>query len=130
VFDALKAAMAKFTAEFWRGFDAARAKAITKAQPAPLDHPFFASAEFRNAIATIITAAFADGAASERKRVCEVLNAPGAALFPTIAIDLAQGDATAAQAACVLARAETDAATRATLLKSSPLESANAPTIH
>jgi hypothetical protein len=68
--------------------------------------------------------------AAERTRTSEILNAPGAATFLEIAVDLALGDATGAQAAAVLSRAEADAATRAGIIKSNPLESANAPTIH
>lgn len=79
--------------------------------------------------AEIVKSAFADGVQAERKRISEVLNAPGAAMFPELAMDLALGDASGAQAAGVLARAETDAAKRVGLMK--PLPSApSAPTIH
>jgi hypothetical protein len=63
-------------------------------------------------------------------RVEAILTAPEAAMFTDLAADLVRGPATSDQAIKVLARAENDAAKRAALLKSSPLESANAPTIH
>jgi hypothetical protein len=94
-------------------------------------HSFFASETYKDALGGLIKAAFADGQDAERKRVSEVLNAPGAALFPTVAMDLALGAASGAQAAAVLTRAETDAAKRAGLMKSNPLESSSgAPTVH
>jgi hypothetical protein len=70
------------------------------------------------------------GVSAEKARVSAILTAPGAATFPEIAADLVLGPATGEQAVMVLARAEADAATRAALLKSSPLESANANTLH
>jgi hypothetical protein len=100
-----------------------------RAQPARLDASPFAgmtSEEIKTVLAAALRGAHDEGRAAERKRVAEVLNAPGAALFPTIAIDLAQGDATAAQAGSVLARAEADAATRAAAIKSNLLESSSA----
>ena len=75
-------------------------------------------------VAAALRASFDEGAAAERARVSEILNAPGAALFPTIAIDLALGTATGVQAASVLERASADAATRAAAIKSNLLESA------
>jgi hypothetical protein len=106
-----------------------------RAQPVPLDASPFAgmtSEEIKTVLAATLRGAHDEGRAAERKRIAEVLNAPGAALFPTIAIDLAQGDATAAQAGSVLARAGADAAKRAGLMKSNVLEraSADAPTLH
>jgi hypothetical protein len=121
----IKAAWARFSAEFWLGYEAARAKA--KQQPPA---PLIAEPEFRDWLLTIIRDAYADGVAAERKHVSDVLNAPGAATFPTIAIDLALGEATATQAAAVLARAEADAATRAAAIKSNLLESTNVATLH
>jgi hypothetical protein len=105
---------------------------LGRAQPAPLDaaHPYFESEAIKAALIYVVKGAYADGEAAERKRVTEILQVPGAATFPEIAMDLALGAATGAQAAAVLARAETDAAKRAALLKSSLLESANAPAIH
>jgi hypothetical protein len=104
-----------------------------RAQPAPLDagHPFSESEDYKAALDGTIQSAFADGVQAERKRISEVLNAPGAAMLPELAADLALGDESGAQAAAVLARAETDAAKRAGLMKSNPLESSSsAPTVH
>jgi hypothetical protein len=118
---------------FKQGFDAARAEARAKAQPSPLAaalEEFFASESFKAAIAEIIRGAFADGVTAEKARVAEILQAPGAATFPEIAADLVLGPATGEQAVMVLARAEADAATRAGLIKSNLIESANAPTFH
>jgi hypothetical protein len=104
-----------------------------RAQPAPLDagHPFFESEDHKAVLAGIIQSALADGARAERTRISEILNAPGAATFLEIAVDLALGDATVAQAAAVLARAEADAATRAGAIKSNILERASSQvTLH
>ena len=102
------------------------------AQPAQLDagHPFFESEAIKAALIDVVRAAFADGVAAEKARVEAILTAPAAAMFIDLAADLVRGPATAAQAAGVLARAETDAAKRASLLKTSLLESASAPAIH
>ena len=105
-----------------------------RAQPAPLDagHPFFESEAIKAALIDVVKGAYADGEAAERKRVTEILTAPGAQELPELAADLVLGPATGAQAASVLARAETDAAKRAGLMKS-PLESASSghvPTLH
>ena len=77
-----------------------------RAQPAPLDanHPSFRTRNSRPCSPRLFEAAFADGRAAERKRVAEILHAPGAREFPQLAIDLALGDATAAQAAAIFAR--------------------------
>ena len=123
----------RIRASFWDGFDAVRAEARAKAQPSPLAaalEEFFASEPFKAAIASIIRGAFADGVVAEKARVVEILQAPGAATFPEIAMDLALGPATGEQAVMVLAQAEADAATRAGIIKSNLLESSNASTIH
>jgi hypothetical protein len=106
-----------------------------RAQAAPLDpgNPFAGLSEeqIKATLAAALRGSFDAGVSAERARVSEVLQAHGAALFPSIAIDLALGTATGAQAAAVLSRAETDAAKRAGLLKPVPLESApSAPTVH
>jgi hypothetical protein len=105
-----------------------------RAQPATFAAgPFDGQSEeqIKATLAAALRGAHDEGRASEKARVTSILTAPNAAHhFLDLAVDRALGDATAAQAAAVLSRAETDAATRATLLKSSPLESANAPTIH
>jgi hypothetical protein len=93
---------------------------------------FFASETYKAALAGVVQGAFADGVAAERTRTSEILNAPGAATFPEIAVDLLLGPATGAQAAAVLSRAEADAATRAGAIKSNILDraSADVPTLH
>jgi hypothetical protein len=105
-----------------------------RAQPAPLaaDNPFkgFSEEEVQATHAAAIHGAFDEGVSAEKARVGAILTTPNAAHFLDLAADLALGNATGAQAIAVLDRAEADAAKRATLLKSSPLESANAPTIH
>ena len=105
-----------------------------RAQPAPLapgnSFAGLNETEFKASIAAAIRAAYDEGANAERSRVEAILTAPGAAMFPDLAADLVLGPATGEQAAGVLARAEADAAKRAALLKSSPLESANVPTLH
>jgi hypothetical protein len=104
-----------------------------RAEPGPLDegHSLGEIEEkVKAALAAASRGAFVEGVSAEKARVCAILTAPGAATFPEIAMDLALGAATGAQAVAVLSRAETDAAKRAALLKSSLLERANAPAIH
>jgi hypothetical protein len=122
IVSAVKAASARF-----RGFAEARAQSV------PLDagNPFadLNETEVKASLAAI-RGAYDAGVAAERTPIEAILQAPGASTFPDIAVDLVLGPATAAQAAGVLARAETDAAKRASLLKTSLLESANASAIH
>jgi hypothetical protein len=104
-----------------------------RAQPVPLaaGHPLGESEEqIKAALAALIRGAFDEGVQAERKRVTEILQAPGASTFLEIAVDLALGNASGTQAAGVLARAEADAATRAAAIKSNLLESANVATLH
>jgi hypothetical protein len=105
-----------------------------RARPAPRapGNPFAGlnETEVKASIAAALRAAHDEGAKAERSRIEAILTAPGAAMFPDLAADLLRGPASAAQAIAVLDRTETDAAKRAALLKLSPLESANAPTIH
>jgi hypothetical protein len=123
MFERLKAA--------WQGFHEARAQSRVKAKPSPLTAvEFFASQQCKIALSTIIRTAYADGVAAEKARVAQILQAPGAAHFLEIAVDLALGQATGEQAIQVLARAEADAATRAATIKSNMVESVNAPTRH
>jgi hypothetical protein len=106
---------------------------LGRAQPAPLDadHPYFESEAIKAALIDVVKGAYADGAAAERTRTSEILNAPGAATFLEIAVDLALGDATGAQAAAVLGRAEADAAVRAGAIKSNILDrSSSQVTVH
>jgi hypothetical protein len=115
------------------GLFSAWRKRRTQPPPLPSGHPFEGAteAEIKAALAAALRGAHDEGRAAERKRVAEVLQAPGAALFPDLAIDLALGTATGAQAAAVLARAEADAATRAGAIKSSILDRASSQvTLH
>jgi hypothetical protein len=102
-----------------------------RAQSTPLDagQPCFESEDYKAALIDVVRAAFAVGVASEKARVEAVLTARGAAMFPDLAADLVRGPATAAQAIAVFNRAESDAATRAALLKSS-LPEPSAHTVH
>jgi hypothetical protein len=102
-------------------------------QSAPLDASPFAgmtSEEIKAELAALIRAAYDEGVQAERKRIGEILQAPGASTFLEIAVELALGNASGTQAAGVLARAEADAATRAAAIKSNLLESANVATLH
>jgi hypothetical protein len=104
-----------------------------RAQPALAPgHPFEGQSEeqIKGELAALIRGAFDEGVQAERKRVTEILQAPGASTFLEIAVDLALGNASGTQAAGVLARAEADAATRAAAIKSNLLESANVATLH
>jgi hypothetical protein len=124
-------AWAKFSSAFWEGFESARAEARAKAQPATLapDHQFFASEQFRAAIATIIKDAFDEGNAAEKARVAEILQAPGAEELPQLAMFLVLGDATAVQATSILAKAENDASKRVAMTRAQQIEPA-IPTLH
>jgi hypothetical protein len=133
-----RAVWAKFTAAFWTGFEQARAEARARAQsarsaaqPAPpdADHPFLASAEFKTALATIIKDAFSDGVAAERKRIAEVLQAPGVASYPLLAFELAIDGASVAQVSAVIARSEVAVQARVHPTEAAPPESST-PTIH
>jgi hypothetical protein len=125
---AIKAASARFADAFLARIRGSSSGIGTRAQPAPATP--FESEAVKAALIDVVRAAYADGVAAERARTYEILNAPGAATFLEIAADLVLGPASSAQAARVLARAEADAATRAGIIKSNLLESANAPTIH
>jgi hypothetical protein len=93
-----------------------------RAQPAPVDADIARQHELNVALDRLVEKSFAAGVSVERARIAEILNAPGAATFLEIAVDLALGDATGAQAAAVLGRAEADAATRAGAIKSNILD--------
>jgi hypothetical protein len=135
MFDRFKAVWAKFTAAFWTGFEQARAQSRAWAQPAPdrdlaaAFEAFFASAKYKDALAGLIKAAFADGVASERARVAEILQAPGAEELPQLAMFLVLGDATAVQATSILAKAENDASKRVAMTRAQEVEPA-IPTLH
>jgi hypothetical protein len=102
-----------------------------RAQPAPLapGHPFFESEEYKAALAGIIQSAFADGVQAERKRIAEVLQAPGVASYPLLAFELAIDGASVAQVSAVIARTEVAVQARIHPTESSPLESST-PTLH
>jgi hypothetical protein len=95
------------------------------------NHPFFQSDEFKNTIAGIIKSAFADGVQAERKRIAEVLQAPGVGSYPLLAFELAIDGASVAQVSAVIARTEVAVQARIHPTESSPLESASSgPTLH
>ena len=102
-----------------------------RAQPASLDvgQPCFESEKLKAAIAEIIQNAFGDGAREERKRITEVLRAPGVASYPLLAFELAIDGASVAQVSAVIARMEVAVQARIHPTESSPLESAT-PTLH
>ena len=115
---------------FRHGYEQARAEARARAQP-PLG--YFAGMNEAQIIFMVELAArraHDAGVSAEKARVSAILTAPGAAHFLEIAMDLALGPATGEQAVIVLARAESDAAIRAGIIKSNLLESSNASTIH
>ena len=90
-----------------------------------------ASAAYKDALAGIIQSAFADGVQAERKRIAEVLNAPGVASYPLLAFELAIDGASVAQVSAVIARMEVAVQARIHPTESSPIESASSgPTIH
>jgi hypothetical protein len=135
VWNSLKSAMSRFGEAFWAGFEQARAESRARAQP-PLDagNPFEGQteAEIKATLAAAIRGAFDEGVSAEKARVGAILTAPNAAQFLELAADLALGPATSDQAIKVLTRAESDAATRAGLIKSNLLDraSADGPTLH
>ena len=90
---------------------------------------FFESEEVKAALTEVVRAAFDDGVQSERKRVAEVLQAPGVASYPLLAFELAIDGASVAQVSAVIARTEVAVQARIHPTKSSPLESAT-PTLH
>jgi hypothetical protein len=129
-----RAVWAKFTAEFWRGFEQARDEARAKAQPAPLDASPFDGMnvdEVKIVLAAALRGSYDEGVAAEKARIEAILGCEGAKVFAEIAIDLLRGPATGAQAAAVLSRAEADAATRAGAIKSNILDRASSQvTLH
>jgi hypothetical protein len=104
---------------------------VRRAQP-PLDagNPLGESEEQINGdLAALIRAAFDDGKQAERKRIAEVLQAPGVASYPLLAFELAIDGASVAQVSAVIARTEVAVQARIHPTESSPLESAT-PTLH
>jgi hypothetical protein len=101
-----------------------------RTQPAPLDagHPFPENPEVKAALAAVIRGAFDEGVQAERKRIAEVLQAPGVASYPLLAFELAIDGATAAQVACVIAR--TEVAVQARIHPTESLESTAARVLH
>jgi hypothetical protein len=101
-----------------------------RAQPVPLDAgpPFPESAEVETALAEVVKAAFDSGVQAERKRVAEVLQAPGVASYPLLAFELAIDGASVAQVSAVIARTEVAVQARIHPTESSPRESST-PTL-
>jgi hypothetical protein len=111
VFERLKTAWARFSAEFRREYAEAQSKAKAQASLAP-DNPFDTLM-----IAAAIRGAHDEGRQAERDRVAEILNAPGAEELPQLAMFLVLGDATAVQATSILAKAENDASKRVAMTR-------------
>lgn len=103
-----------------------------RAQP-PLaaGNPFEGQSEeqIKGELAALIRAAFDDGKQAERKRIAEVLQAPGVASYPLLAFELAIDGATVAQVSAVIARTEVAVQARIHPTESSQLESST-PTLH
>jgi hypothetical protein len=103
-----------------------------RAQPVPLDASPFAgmtSEEIKTVLAATLRGAHDEGRAAERKRIAEVLQAPGVASYPLLAFELAIDGASVAQVAKVISRAEVAVQARLHPTESSPLESST-PTLH
>lgn len=115
---------------FLHGYEQARAQSRVKQQPLLGYFQGLNEAQIMTMIELAARRAHDAGVSAEKARVGAILTAPGAATFLEIAADLVLGPATGEQAVMVLARAEADAATRAGLIKSNLIESANAPTFH
>jgi hypothetical protein len=129
---AIKAASARFADAFWRGFDEARAESVARAQPAPLDtgHPLGESEEqIKATLAALIRGAFDEGVQAERKRIAEVLQAPGVASYPLLAFELTIDGVSVAQISTVIARMEVAVQARVHPTELPPIESST-PTIH
>jgi hypothetical protein len=127
----IKSVSAGFADAFWRGFEEARAQSGATAHDRELDanHPFFQSEAFKTVLAEVIQSAYDAGKQAERKRIAEVLQAPGVASYPLLAFELAIDGAGVAQVSAVIAR--TEVAVQARLHPTEPLESTSSvPTLH
>jgi hypothetical protein len=120
---AIKAASARFADAFWRGFEEAWAE--SGAQSVRSAAQTAASVE----VGLLVQRAFDDGVQAERKRIAEVLQAPGVASYPLLAFELAVDGASVAQVSAVIARTEVAVQARIHPTESSPLESST-PTLH
>jgi len=76
---------------------------------ASLAQPAAPSDAYEDKLGWLVQLAYDIGARDERGRLASILNLPASASFPRLALKLALGDVTAAQAAQVLCDAETDA---------------------
>jgi hypothetical protein len=118
-------------AAFRHGYEQARAEAGARAQPAPIaGHPLGETEDqIKSTIEAALRGAHDEGVSAERKRIAEVLQAPGVASYPLLAFELAIDGATPAQVAMVISRTEVAVQARLRPTESSPLESST-PTIH
>ena len=85
--------------------------------------------EIKTVLAAAIRGAHDEGASTERARIAEILQAPGAEELPQLAMFLVLGDATAVQATSILAKAEADASKRVAMTRAQQIEPA-IPTLH
>jgi hypothetical protein len=132
MWSSLKSTMSRFGEAFWQGFYEARAESVARAQPAPLGagHPLGESEEqIKATIAALIRGACAEGVQAERRRLAEVLQAPGVASYPLLAFELSLGGASAAQVAMVIARTEVHVQARLHPTES-PESTSSVPTLH
>ena len=102
----------------WRG---------PRAQPT-LDAPSFLFEAYRTALDRLLETAVDAGRREERKRIAEVLNAPGVASYPLLAFELAIDGASVAQVSAVIAR--TEVAVQARIHPTESRESTAAPVLH
>jgi hypothetical protein len=103
-----------------------------RAQPALAPgHPFEGQSEeqIKGELAALIRGAFDEGVQAERKRIAEVLQAPGVASYPLLAFELAIDGASVAQISTVITRMEVAVQARVHPTESPPIESST-PTIH
>ena len=91
--------------------------------------PFPKARRYETAVSGIVKSAFDDGVQAERKRIAEVLQAPGVASYPLLAFELAIDGASVAQVSAVIARTEVAVQARIHPTESSQLESST-PTLH
>jgi hypothetical protein len=112
----IKAASARFSEAFWRGYEEARAQS----RAAPM-----------HSLDEVIVVSIRAGRQAEPERIAEILRLPGADRFPRLAASLALAEIVAVEQAIeVLAVAESDVFTRPQPTESSPLESSSSHVLH
>jgi hypothetical protein len=126
-------AWARFAEAFWAGFESARAQSEARTQPAPIAAGLFEGLtedEIKSSLAAALRGSHDEGVSTERARIAEILQLPGASKFQDLVVDLALGgDATPAQVAMVISRTEVHVQARLHPTEPLPLESST-PTLH